>query len=211
MPERRKTHAAAARTRDREATERAIVTAAKTVLAEDGFQTFGVNAIARRAGCDKQLIYRYFGGLEGLCDAIGADLATELTARLGSVTAEAPRSYGALMRQLALDLLELQRNDRLMQQINAWEAAAPSPLVARLTAARGLRMMKWMGALRGDLKPPPGVDAPAMNAIVVAAIQQLVVSATANGSFSGMPLATEAHWSRLRDALIALTQAVYGD
>ena len=66
------------RSRDREATERSLVEAAKHVLAEEGFQSFGVNAIARQAGCDKQLIYRYFAGLEGLADAIGADLAAKV-------------------------------------------------------------------------------------------------------------------------------------
>ena len=30
------------------------------------FPPFGINAVARQAGCDKVLIYRYFNGLEGL-------------------------------------------------------------------------------------------------------------------------------------------------
>ncbi|HCV71491.1 MAG TPA: TetR family transcriptional regulator, partial [Agrobacterium sp.] len=54
------------RIKDRAATEKAIFEAARSLLAEEGFQGFGINAVARRAGCDKQLIYRYFGGLEGL-------------------------------------------------------------------------------------------------------------------------------------------------
>ena len=62
--------AQAIRPRNRAGTERAIFIAARTLLAEEGFQGFGVNAVARRAGCDKQLIYRYYGGLNGLIDAI---------------------------------------------------------------------------------------------------------------------------------------------
>lgn len=199
------------RGRDREATEQLILSAAKEVLAEDGFANFGINAIARRAGCDKQLIYRYFGGLEGIAQAIGADLAATLSEELKPLSSPAPRTYGELMRRLALGLLELLRSDRLMQQINAWEAASPSPLVKLLIGARSKRMALWMHEMRGALQPPPSVDAPAINAIIVAAVQQIVVSAGANGEFSGMPLRDEAHWQRLRDAITALVTLVYGD
>ena len=61
--------------RDRSATSARILKAATELLAEGGFQNFGVNAVARRAGCDKQLIYRYYGGMDGLVDAIGGELA----------------------------------------------------------------------------------------------------------------------------------------
>ena len=59
------------RPRDRAATER-ILAAVGTVLARDGFGAVGVNAIAREAGVDKVLIYRYFGGLPELLQSWGA-------------------------------------------------------------------------------------------------------------------------------------------
>lgn len=68
-----------------------------------------------------------------------------------------------------------------------------------------------MFEMRGALQPPPGVDAPAINAIVIASIQQIVVSAGANGEFSGLALREDAHWERLRGALSKLLNAVYGD
>ncbi|MDX2275409.1 MAG: TetR/AcrR family transcriptional regulator [Hyphomonadaceae bacterium] len=185
--------------------------AAKLVLAEDGFQSFGVNAIARRAACDKQLIYRYFGGLEGLADAIGADLALKLADDLTPLSdAERPTSYGALSKILILGLLDLLRRDPIMQQIIAWELAAPSPLVSRLVAERGKRLGAWMHALRGSLTPPAGIDAPATNALLIASTQQLVLSASSSGALAGMPIKTEADWQRARSALIALIDGVYG-
>lgn len=36
------------------------------IVENDGFTKIGVNRIANQAGCDKVLIYRYFGGLDGL-------------------------------------------------------------------------------------------------------------------------------------------------
>ena len=56
--------------RDRAHTEEKILAALGAILAEPGgSRRIGVNAVATRAGVDKVLIYRYFGGLEGLLAA----------------------------------------------------------------------------------------------------------------------------------------------
>jgi AcrR family transcriptional regulator len=199
------------RSRDRAATERSILEAAKQVLAEEGFQNFGVNAIARRAACDKQLIYRYFGGLEGLAQAIGAELADKLAQDLAPLSdAQPPDRYGALMKELIFGLLDVLRSDAIMQQTIAWELAAPSPVLARLVEARSKRLSAWMGQRRGALVPPEGVDAAAINAALIAAVQHLVLSASASAGFAGLPITSEADWRRVRDALAALIDGAYG-
>ncbi|MBN9318648.1 MAG: TetR/AcrR family transcriptional regulator [Caulobacterales bacterium] len=198
------------RSRDRARTEADILAAARVVLAEDGFQGFGVNAVARRAGCDKQLIYRYFGGLDGLVDAIGLDLAGWLERELLSEDAP-PRTYAELVEQLVLRFLAALRADPLVQRIAIWELAAPSPLVARLAAARGTAMMRWVAKTRGALTPPEGVDAPAFNALLIAAVQQLVLAGAAVGSFSGLPLQSDADWARVQAAAVTLVRAVYSE
>ncbi len=50
--------------RNRPATEDRIRSAAWNLLAREGLPAWGVNAVAREAGVDKVLLYRYFGGLE---------------------------------------------------------------------------------------------------------------------------------------------------
>lgn len=52
--------------RDKEETKARILAAVGKLLAESGFRSLGVNAIAREAGVDKVLIYRYFEGLPSL-------------------------------------------------------------------------------------------------------------------------------------------------
>jgi len=125
------------RIRDRSATEKAILRAAKSLLAEEGFQNFGINAVARRAGCDKQLIYRYYGGLNGLVEAIGADLGTWVKDRIPEDTGGMfLLTYGDLMERLSLLFLEALRDDPLVRRIVAWEVSA-SP--ARCFRRRGRR------------------------------------------------------------------------
>ncbi len=198
------------RPRDRAATEEGLVAAAREVLAEGGFQGFGVNAVARRAGCDKQLIYRYFGGLEGLVDAIGAGIAEDLRNRLQPLASRGrPASYREFVEHMMLGFLEVLRNDRLLQKIVAWEIADPSDLVQRLTLARSKAMTEWVAASRGALKPSASVDVAATNAVLLAGIQLLVLGGAAAGQFAGLPLTSDADWERVNDAIKAMVAAVY--
>ena len=56
-------------TRDRHATEARLMKAIETLLTREGFSALGVNSVAREAGVDKVLIYRYFDGMPGLLSA----------------------------------------------------------------------------------------------------------------------------------------------
>ena len=46
-------------------TEKRLLDAVSHIIENDGFTKIGVNRIASQAACDKVLIYRYFGGLDG--------------------------------------------------------------------------------------------------------------------------------------------------
>ncbi|WP_042118314.1 TetR/AcrR family transcriptional regulator [Rhizobium etli] len=199
------------RVRDRGATERALLAAAKGLLAEEGFQNFGINAVARRAGCDKQLIYRYYGGLDGLVEAIGADLGTWVRDRIPEDTGGMfMLTYGDLMERLALLLLDALKNDPLMRRILAWEISENTEQVRRLSEARSKALALWLDRMRGSLAPPKGLDAAAVNAVVIAAIQHLVLSGAAGGRCAGLSLKTSKDWEKAATALKRLVRGVYG-
>ncbi len=54
--------------RDRERTKGKILKAVGEVIEKYGTEKVGVNLIAREAGVNKVLIYRYFGGVDGLME-----------------------------------------------------------------------------------------------------------------------------------------------
>src|SRR5215469_14970122 len=58
--------------RDPEETKQRIIDALARVILRDGLSAVGINALAREAGCDKVLIYRYFDDLDGLYAAFAA-------------------------------------------------------------------------------------------------------------------------------------------
>ncbi len=123
--------------RDRAQTQARIFQAGRALLAEGGFQAFVFNAVARKAGCDKQLIYRYFGGLRRAGGCHRRDLA-------GWVTQHVPEdqggrfllTYGDLMERLAELYADALRADPLMRRILVWELSESSPHIARMADAR---------------------------------------------------------------------------
>jgi AcrR family transcriptional regulator len=192
----------APRARNRDETRAAILAAAQALLADEGFSGFGVNALARRSGFDKQLVYRYFGGLDGLVDALGEALAGWVASHLAPALAESPGpEYGDLVEAVMLAYLDALRADSLMQKLVAWELSDPSPQVRRLSDQRARAMGDLVARLRGDRQPAPGLDAPALNAILIASIQHLVLAGAASGRFSGLALETDADWDRAKATL----------
>ena len=199
------------RVKNRAQTESALFNAARDLLAEEGFQGFGINAIARRAGCDKQLIYRYYGGLDGLLDAIGADLGDWVKDRIPEDTGGMfLLTYGDLMERLALLYMEALRHDPLVCKIIAWEVSKNTPQVRRLAEARSRALAKWLDRMRGTLSAPKGVDAQIVNGILFAAIQHLVISSVATGEFAGLPLRSDKDWDKVASSVRRLVRGIYG-
>lgn len=200
------------RTRDRDATTRIILDAAKAVLAEDGFRSFGVNGVARRAGCDKQLIYRYFGGLDGLVDAIGTDLASWVGDQLGPASDSlSVLSYADLIERLIIAFAAALQRDLLVQKIIAWEIAEPSEHIRKLAEARSRALVTWAQSARGSLRPPSQIDVSAVIAVLIAAVQHLVLAKSTSGQFAGVSLKDDADWERIVAVLRRIAQSLLAD
>lgn len=196
-------------TRDREGTEQRFIEAAARVLARDGAAAFGVNAIAAEAGADKKLIYRYFGSLEGLLEAMGATTGLWIGDLALPPAAANSEDYATRMLAAFTAYAEKLRGDPLLQKVLAYELAGPSETLAAIDASRSKAMGKMMFAIRGSAAPPAGVDAPAVNAIVLAALNYLVIRGETMGGFAGLSLKTDEDWKRTLGALKTLLAAVY--
>ena len=192
--------------RDRSATSARILKAATELLAEGGFQNFGVNAVARRAGCDKQLIYRYYGGM----DAIGGELARWIEQKMPiGGNSGFMLTYGDLVEHMMMLFMQALRDDPLTRRIIAWEMSDNSLQVRRLSGARVKALSLWVEKVRGAMPPPKGVDHFALNAVLLAAVQHVVLAGTTAGRFAGLELATARDWDRVTQAVKKLVRGVY--
>ena len=189
--------------RDRAATEARILGAVGEVLARDGFGAIGVNAIAKQAGVDKVLIYRYFGGLPELLTAWGR--SGRFWPSVDEVLQSAPADL--LQRPLAdrfahffEHFIDALRARPLTLEILAAEVVQRNELTAILEAEReawGLEAARVLGGPELAREPWAGT---LMN-VLVAGVQHLLVRARQIRIWSGMDLHSDAAWLQIRGAV----------
>lgn len=190
--------------KNREKTEAKLVQAIAEVLAEKGFTKLGINAVARQAGVDKVLIYRYFDDLNGLMEAYaqssdfwpssvellgeGDELAQLSDMPFADGFAEVFRRYSKAIRARPLTL-----------EILSWETIDRNALTIALEEVResmGLELMAFLAEMN-----PPQADWQAIANIFSGAIHYLAIRSRKVTVFSGMDIAGEEDWDRLIDSI----------
>lgn len=195
------------RTRDAEATRARILAAVGTLLVREGFGALGVNAVAREAGVDKVLIYRYFGSMDALLEAWGKD--SDFWPTVQEILGPEPESEpGELAAGLLKRHLQALRARPHTLEVLAWEASTDHPLTRILAEVRERRAEALMAALPKDLGAP-GVDLGALSALLGAGLQYLLLRSRTVAAFNGVPIGTPEGWQRLEAALDDLCARVF--
>jgi len=195
--------------RNKEVTKERLIKAVGKVMAEVGFQQLGVNLVAREAGVDKKLIYRYFNGLEGLVAAYGKTIeywpsAEEL---LGpdkeSIAQMAPH---VLMSLFFKRYMRAILNRPYTLEILAWEAIERNELTKALEGVRAKSALEFFELMEND--PPEGVDLTALVIIMAGAVNFLAVRSRIHSTLGGVDLQSEEGWARIEKTIDQLMEGV---
>ena len=200
----------AAPARDRARTEQAILDAIGRLILREGLPGVGINALAREAGADKVLIYRYFGDLDGVYKAFAerSDFWWTLDEILGTPRPD-PRKTGfpelakILFRRHAAAI----RARPVTLAVIAAELEDRTALVVALEEVReqrALELEKWLDETYSQVD---GVDLPAVTTLITAAIDYLAARARKIRIYGGVGIKGDAEWERL---LAAVDQIIDG-
>lgn len=185
--------------RDREKTMERIFEALAGLLAEQGFSKAGVNAVAQRAGVDKVLIYRYFGGMPGLLAAFAE--REEFWPGIESLIP--PRSDteiphpAELAKSVLIGYARALRNRPVTREILRWELIERNELTDALAEHRerqGLRFLDRFGS-------HPDLDLPALASILYAGIIYLALRSKTADVFNGIDITSDRGWERIERAI----------
>jgi len=199
--------------RDREATKTRILGAVGVVLARDGFGAVGVNAIAKEAGVDKVLIYRYFGGLPELLREWGT--SGRFWPRVAELLGADPKAFHRLAAperyaRFFEHFIDGLRARPLTLEIMAAELTERNELTAILETERE----EW-GAAAGRLLGGDVWDRrPALRGItllLVAGVQYLLVRSRTIRLFGGLDIRSDRDWDALKAAVRELAIDLFGD
>lgn len=182
----------------REQTRLSLMQALENLLLVKGFPAVGVNAIARQAGYDKVLIYRYFGGLDGLLQSYAehADLWWSVD-EIWPTYAET-EMLPEFLHQLLKQHIEAIRKRPLTQEVMAWEMSEYNNLTRALAQRRAEQGVLLVKRVRKQFHQP-NIDIGGILGILGAAVNYLVMRTR------HVPLEhAEAEWWRLDQAITSL-------
>lgn len=196
-----------------ETSREAFLQALERLLSQPDPGLLGVNTVAREAGLNKVLLYRYFGSWEGLLEAFAprVNLWRELRHET-AIGLDAGRwsNLADLLTWLFTAYLDRLLASPLQQNLLRRSLATRDALQVALERDRedaALGLMALVGS-RYDLRP--GVDYPSLTALLMGGLTWLALAGTRAGVFNGLTFegATPNGPERLRQAIaswVALT------
>jgi AcrR family transcriptional regulator len=202
-------------TRDRFATRAAIIESAAEIIAAKGIGALRVNALADAASCDKVLIYRYFGGLDGVLRALGAERMLWPAVQLEDGDGDGNASLADALCAMLLEEWAALAGGALMLGASSAELIGPNPLGIATARQRAEHHASQISTLRERHRVPPYVDLAALLEILSAALTIFALRAAqakpgADGAASppAFDPNTPAGWRRVEKTLNALAKAL---
>ena len=191
--------------RNRTETEQKLLRAVTEVVLDAGIKGLGVNRVARKAGCSKMLIYRYFGDFDGLLERwaeennywIRKGREQELKELAGLPSAERLQAAASVFRQQIDDT----KNNPVMRELLRWQLTETNPVcthMMKLAEERGLALTNTLAGDSGSGNDEPDIQA--VVALVTSGIYYLVLQADFADVFNGVSLEAEDGWQRIGNA-----------
>lgn len=191
--------------RDRERTKGKILKAVGEVIEKFGTEKVGVNLIAREAGVNKVLIYRYFGGVDGLMEQYvktGQYTSTTSLDYIENLPSPAPEDRAKMWVDVLSKGLQDLRERKATRDLIRWEIGAGKPVMTDARNDSSAKMIEKIGALPNYANTNP------MLAILVGGMYHLAVSADYRDKFFNVDLQSEEEWQRLEQTMKDIIMAL---
>ncbi|MBO0949934.1 TetR/AcrR family transcriptional regulator [Fibrella forsythiae] len=186
--------------RNRVKTTQRIIDAFEEVLAERGLQAVGVNRVAERAGVSKVLIYRYFGGLEGLIShyiRMGRLYPNFTEPVLEQLRPNNEEELSRLWYRQLTQLFRQFRNNKASRELlkaNTIENDPIADIASQIQDEEITRLVNQFSFV-------DNVDNEAISAVTVGAMSYLTLMADNNRTMAGIDLRSEEGWKRIELAV----------
>ncbi|MDR6922736.1 TetR/AcrR family transcriptional regulator [Chryseobacterium sp. 2987] len=162
--------------RNKEVTKGKLINALGEIIKEEGFSSVNLVKIAKIAGCDKKLIYEYFGDLNGLAEEYFKK--RNFWGKLFSQNNHTKTNTSCRFLEKQFECL---MNDGEMRGVIAWELSKELPILKDQSQKREKQIEKVVGNKEGNFR--------AIEAILMGGIYYLTIHSHTNEStFRGIDL-----------------------
>jgi AcrR family transcriptional regulator len=185
--------------RNSQETRKRILKAVGRLLARSGFRNVGINSVAREAGVDKVLIYRYFGGLPNLLKAYAqeGDFWPSADELLTAVPDWETKTEAELGASLLIEFGRALRRRPITQEIMRWEMLEKNQLTDALAHYREEQSMKLLRLFRNV----GSAEIQVIAALLGAGQTYLLLRAKTTNVYNGLELKKDRDWKRVEEAI----------
>jgi AcrR family transcriptional regulator len=194
----------------KQTTKDQIIAALARLVADKGFKGVGINALAREAGVDKVLIYRYFESLPMLLRVFAKqkEFWPAFTDLLGVDTLGiADHDTGELITSFFKAHLRELGKRPATQAIMSWGLVEKNELSEALNEAHEEMARDLHDLTPEELRGVPNVDVPAALVLIYAGINCLLLQSKNLPVYAGIDLQTEDGWHRIENGIETLVSA----
>lgn len=183
--------------RDREATEKRLLTTIGQMIEEDGFEKIGINAVAAKSEVSKILIYRYFGSIDGMIAAY---------IRQNDFWINFPHDFPekekvpAFLKTVFHKMILRLRTNSTLRKLYRWELTGNNDIIDELRRQReksGTMIINSISEIMGgDTK-----SIAAIATIITSSITYLVMLGETCSIYNGIEIDCNDGWKQLSDGI----------
>ncbi|MCP4747875.1 MAG: TetR/AcrR family transcriptional regulator [Desulfobacteraceae bacterium] len=193
----------------KEQTKGKLIKAVGKVLGKVGFKGLGVNKIAKEAGVDKVLLYRYFGGLPGLIGEYSRTkdfwpTAEELIGPNRDRIRKMPPDKQ--VAEFFKAFIAALRKRPVTQDILAWELLERNEFTKQLEDIRIKTILEYFEYL-DDI--PDDENLLAIVVLMGGAVFHLLVKSRINSFVGGIDLESEQGWDKISKGIDLLLTGIF--
>ncbi len=189
--------------RNRAKTTQRIVEALEEVIAERGLEGVGVNRVAEKANVSKVLIYRYFGGMEGLLEyyvKMGKLFPVFNPAVLDQIRPLHESDVARIWYRQVIQTYRYFRTFKAAREILKASVIENDPIAETTARAQDEEITR----LVAQLSFVKGADTQAISAVILGAMTYLTIMAQNDRTMVSIDLRSEDGWKRIENAVKAI-------
>lgn len=196
--------------RDKEETKQKLIDAVGRIVVRDGFQSVGINAVAKEAAVDKVLIYRYFGDIDGLLKAFESqkDYFVNIKNSLGSFDdINQIEDFLDITKKIYIgQLREIMKNKELKEML-LWELNHKNIVTGSVAADRENVAVSFVEAMQGKFDFGE-MDLNGVLSILAASVYYLTIRSKTVDVFTGIDLTSDEGWDRIEKSIEFILDSV---
>ncbi|AKD58247.1 TetR family transcriptional regulator [Spirosoma radiotolerans] len=186
--------------RNRAKTTQRIVEALEEVISERGLEGVGVNRIAEKANVSKVLIYRYFGGMEGLLEyyvKMGKLFPVFTPATLDQIRPLHDSDVARIWYRQVIQTYRYFRTFKAAREVLKASVIENDSIAETTARAQDEEMTR----LVSQLSFVKGADTQAISAVILGAMTYLTIMAQNDRTMINIDLRSEEGWQRIENAI----------